>query len=195
MVSPLGSACERYMKIQLFGPVGLMKYPVMREIALTRSLRGGYFYNWIKTVWEWDQRRQVWSVHTKYFYSRCPRNDAFKDSRCYVPGSVWRSWHTGCLTEKLTIVYSSFITCHERSVTTSLFFIGFGQSPAEKKDKDLVIWVYRLHSLVQCNCHNFRLNKSSLLWQVRVIPQILWCNKKLLILHPGGLQEHRRHRH
>lgn len=25
IVLPLGSACERYMKVQLFGPVGLMK--------------------------------------------------------------------------------------------------------------------------------------------------------------------------
>lgn len=48
--------------------------------------------------------------------------------------AMWRRWHTGCLTEKLMIMYSSSFTCHERTVTTSLFFIGFGQSPVEIKD-------------------------------------------------------------
>lgn len=46
-----------------------------------------------------------------------------------------RWWRTGCLTEKLTIMYSSPVTFHDRRVTTSLFFIGFGQIPAEKNKR------------------------------------------------------------
>lgn len=53
---PLGSACERYMKVQLFGPVGLMKYPVRMEMALTRSLRGGYFCNRIKGLQDNEEK-------------------------------------------------------------------------------------------------------------------------------------------
>lgn len=75
----------------------------------------------------------------------------------FVFGSVWRSWRTGCLTEKLTMMYSSFMTCHERSVTTSLFFIGFGQSPAERKKKCGSV---RFHSLLQL--FSLKLNKCTL---------------------------------
>lgn len=48
--------------------------------------------------------------------------------------NVLRRRRTGCFTEKLTIMYSSSVTCHDRRVTTSLFRIGLGQIPV-KRDK------------------------------------------------------------
>lgn len=83
-------------------------------------------------------------------------NDTFKISACYLSGCVWRRWRTGCLTEKLMIMYSSSITCHERRLTTSLFFIGFGQSPAEREtDRNKQKKTYKSGYIVEDFFHNF----------------------------------------
>ena len=86
-------------------------------------------------------KEPVWRIMMKNH--SCLKRQRGLERAGLITGSVWRCCRrTGCLTEKLTITYSSSFTCHDRRLTTSLLVIGFGQCPAErKKQQNIKIFV------------------------------------------------------